>query len=205
MAKTSDPSGSGILPHTMKSADDSVDADSEGFTGCINHIEWVEAVCGVSPATLKKWTSHIKEKNYFNHHKMASYMKDFCAANLEASRYLPLAEMMTRIVFLVQGFGPNGERMPSLPSERPPIRDMMFVRTIHKQSNLPPKYAPVVIAARESHVCATNQPNTGGLTWSTMLFYVKLERKHRLLTKLQNRRHDTENMSTYEYDDVRAI
>lgn len=201
-------SSSKATAHTKEALNEPLVLEVDQLTKYASPGDWVEAVCGISPVMLGQWASYIKEKKFFDDEKVAKSLKDFCAARTEPSRYLPLSNLINRMLYLVQGLGPHGEKMPGLPSDGPPIHDITFFRndpfylaTLPEQGNLAAKRKPDIIATRKSNVGKKNK--SAAVKWSSLLLYVELKLKEKLAGKLQKRLNNTVDLSTYEYDDVR--
>jgi hypothetical protein len=150
--------------------------EMEEFTKEVPVDTWLSAVCGVN---LGQWAKIIKEKDWIHDSQINANLREFCNAPRETDCYVPLSNLIMRLIALAQAEG----KSLSI-SGPPPVEDILFyrndpsiMRELDEHGSLAAARKPDILATQKEEKKHTKRRFDGGLgvQWAKTLFYIELK------------------------------
>jgi hypothetical protein len=167
-----------ITEHKKESVDSRVKNDMAELEQNVSVDTWVSAVCSVDPHKLADWANIIKEKCWVHDPTIRAALESFCNVTRETDRYVPLSNLIMRLLELAQDASGSALGI----SGPPPFDDILFY---HNDPNLMRKPdeqgAPVasrkpdILAIRKEEKKNVSKSEKLGVEWNKTLLYLELK------------------------------
>jgi hypothetical protein len=167
-----------ITEYKKESVDSRVKNDMAEFEQNVSVDTWVSAVCDVDPDKLADWANVIKEKCWIHDPTIRAALESFCNVTRETDRYVPLSNLIMRLLELAQDASGSvlGIGGP------PPVEDILFYRKNpslmgkpDEQGALAAGRKPDILAIRKEEKKNVSKSEKFEVEWNQTLLYLELK------------------------------